>query len=106
MIRRPPRSTLFPYTSLFRSLWSADVHVADRIRGVHHAAATGRVAAAVSDGGSDGRSLLDAGGGGSWKEAGRCGERRAENPPGGDPRRKGMESHRDCPRPCDSVFYL
>src|SRR2546425_6174920 len=22
MIRRPPRSTLFPYTTLFRSLWS------------------------------------------------------------------------------------
>src|SRR2546430_9784178 len=30
MIRRPPRSTLFPYTTLFRSLWkftrNADVH--------------------------------------------------------------------------------
>src|SRR2546427_7304508 len=24
MIRRPPRSTLFPYTTLFRSLWSVD----------------------------------------------------------------------------------
>src|SRR2546423_3854204 len=24
MIRRPPRSTLFPYTTLFRSLWSPD----------------------------------------------------------------------------------
>src|SRR2546428_9714796 len=23
MIRRPPRSTLFPYTTLFRSLWGA-----------------------------------------------------------------------------------
>src|SRR5256885_6184539 len=23
MIRRPPRSTLFPYTTLFRSVWSA-----------------------------------------------------------------------------------
>src|SRR2546430_13636255 len=23
MIRRPPRSTLFPYTTLFRSAWSA-----------------------------------------------------------------------------------
>src|SRR2546429_9971667 len=23
MIRRPPRSTLFPYTTLFRSLWAA-----------------------------------------------------------------------------------
>src|SRR2546430_3284655 len=24
MIRRPPRSTLFPYTTLFRSLWESD----------------------------------------------------------------------------------
>src|SRR2546430_4749483 len=24
MIRRPPRSTLFPYTTLFRSRWSED----------------------------------------------------------------------------------
>src|SRR5258705_4420158 len=30
MIRRPPRSTLFPYTTLFRSLWPALVRVADR----------------------------------------------------------------------------
>src|SRR2546430_4095671 len=27
MIRRPPRSTLFPYTTLFRSLLSISVHV-------------------------------------------------------------------------------
>src|SRR2546427_12608920 len=26
MIRRPPRSTLFPYTTLFRSLYSGDVN--------------------------------------------------------------------------------
>src|SRR3712207_7683984 len=26
MIRRPPRSTLFPYTTLFRSPWNAVVH--------------------------------------------------------------------------------
>src|SRR3712207_8840141 len=26
MIRRPPRSTLFPYTTLFRSVGDADVH--------------------------------------------------------------------------------
>src|SRR5256885_12630882 len=26
MIRRPPRSTLFPYTTLFRSVWSAKDH--------------------------------------------------------------------------------
>src|SRR3712207_8574963 len=32
MIRRPPRSTLFPYTTLFRSLLLADeVHVADLV---------------------------------------------------------------------------
>src|SRR5688572_32064814 len=28
MIRRPPRSTLFPYTTLFRSLWIERVQVA------------------------------------------------------------------------------
>src|SRR2546427_9550270 len=27
MIRRPPRSTLFPYTTLFRSVWNEDVTV-------------------------------------------------------------------------------
>src|SRR5260221_8610938 len=27
MIRRPPRSTLFPYTTLFRSLWGASFGV-------------------------------------------------------------------------------
>src|SRR5256885_13142499 len=30
MIRRPPRSTLFPYTTLFRSLY-----IDDKARGVH-----------------------------------------------------------------------
>src|SRR2546430_12574072 len=29
MIRRPPRSTLFPYTTLFRSNQHPDVHVAE-----------------------------------------------------------------------------
>src|SRR6266478_7385025 len=29
MIRRPPRSTLFPYTTLFRSLEASDVHRRD-----------------------------------------------------------------------------
>src|SRR3712207_7174984 len=32
MIRRPPRSTLFPYTTLFRSLALALVHPVDRER--------------------------------------------------------------------------
>src|SRR3712207_7437249 len=26
MIRRPPRSTLFPYTTLFRSMWLVSLH--------------------------------------------------------------------------------
>src|SRR2546426_9013406 len=41
MIRRPPRSTLFPYTTLFRSVREVDVHDAgdgdeggDALRGV------------------------------------------------------------------------
>src|SRR2546430_13654542 len=36
MIRRPPRSTLFPYTTLFRSLADAVMHGAEqRAREVH-----------------------------------------------------------------------
>src|SRR3989442_8877968 len=31
MIRRPPRSTLFPYTTLFRSLWQRSALVASRL---------------------------------------------------------------------------
>src|SRR5256885_9241661 len=34
MIRRPPRSTLFPYTTLFRSPPAARQHAAD-VRGLH-----------------------------------------------------------------------
>src|SRR3712207_8596431 len=29
MIRRPPRSTLFPYTTLFRSLWLAPAQIGE-----------------------------------------------------------------------------
>src|SRR3712207_9493450 len=32
MIRRPPRSTLFPYTTLFRSAWGLDAAGADLLR--------------------------------------------------------------------------
>src|SRR5260221_6118791 len=48
MIRRPPRSTLFPYTTLFRSFWRAAIGgVADRRqrnhdRRHHNGAARGR----------------------------------------------------------------
>src|SRR2546422_4703143 len=40
MIRRPPRSTLFPYTTLFRSAW---VKVEEEIREAAAALATGEV---------------------------------------------------------------
>src|SRR3712207_570887 len=36
MIRRPPRSTLFPYTTLFRSLYNLAVAVDDLDMGVTH----------------------------------------------------------------------
>src|SRR5256885_16221581 len=32
MIRRPPRSTLFPYTTLFRSVWTGLLVMADALR--------------------------------------------------------------------------
>src|SRR2546428_13938282 len=34
MIRRPPRSTLFPYTTLFRSLVLAGVHLLQHLHGL------------------------------------------------------------------------
>src|SRR2546430_13734740 len=34
MIRRPPRSTLFPYTTLFRSVVHRQQHAVDRERGI------------------------------------------------------------------------
>src|SRR5256885_3611897 len=38
MIRRPPRSTLFPYTTLFRSLIAEDTVLAVLRRGLHEIA--------------------------------------------------------------------
>src|SRR3712207_7607969 len=32
MIRRPPRSTLFPYTTLFRSIWEEYLEIVEDIR--------------------------------------------------------------------------
>src|SRR5256885_7116582 len=43
MIRRPPRSTLFPYTTLFRSVFHQ--------RAVHHHRAEAQVQRALADGG-------------------------------------------------------
>src|SRR2546422_7631382 len=36
MIRRPPRSTLFPYTTLFRSRVPELAHQIDALRAMHH----------------------------------------------------------------------
>src|SRR5260221_10913949 len=33
MIRRPPRSTLFPYTTLFRSIYTLSLHDARQVAG-------------------------------------------------------------------------
>src|SRR3712207_9454151 len=66
MIRRPPRSTLFPYTTLFRS--GADVQVADLEVG--HGSSLGRGRAS---GRGDGGGLL---GGGAGREVDEVGERR------------------------------
>src|SRR2546423_5105314 len=47
MIRRPPRSTLFPYTTLFRSLYRArQPH--DRLRAARDCATARRIAALFS----------------------------------------------------------
>src|SRR2546430_12317306 len=40
MIRRPPRSTLFPYTTLFRSEVEAATHVRETARGFFHPTGT------------------------------------------------------------------
>src|SRR2546426_8237687 len=37
MIRRPPRSTLFPYTTLFRSLVTAAIRVVERAGAIEEA---------------------------------------------------------------------
>src|SRR2546430_9334721 len=43
MIRRPPRSTLFPYTTLFRSVHAADIS-AEALRVAHENAVSNNVA--------------------------------------------------------------
>src|SRR2546422_8568929 len=48
MIRRPPRSTLFPYTTLFRSRVRHDVRAAGRDRGGHAQARVAQPAGALS----------------------------------------------------------
>src|SRR2546422_8254524 len=43
MIRRPPRSTLFPYTTLFRSVsWAAKSHAAEAVEHTEEAISHGK----------------------------------------------------------------
>src|SRR2546422_9406352 len=53
MIRRPPRSTLFPYTTLFRSLdvepAERRLHLAANAQGIAHATRRGGAVALVPD---------------------------------------------------------
>src|SRR3712207_7205469 len=59
MIRRPPRSTLFPYTTLFRSLWDRGPALRVRLaKGALASASPERIlsganAAAIGDGTTD-----------------------------------------------------
>src|SRR2546429_6403805 len=50
MIRRPPRSTLFPYTTLFRSQLLFDHHLVQEARGFAQAFVNGHQAVFVLDG--------------------------------------------------------
>src|SRR3989475_9178622 len=61
MIRRPPRSTLFPYTTLFRSLWLL-------LLAVGGAATTVSAACSASDVPADAPAALVFSGGGDRKE--------------------------------------
>src|SRR3712207_8916000 len=59
MIRRPPRSTLFPYTTLFRSPWPgrADVATAQARGGIAPASGRGSGAGIALAGGDGGDAL-------------------------------------------------
>src|SRR2546422_5793934 len=63
MIRRPPRSTLFPYTTLFRSLRLGDFHEPERgRRGVRSPPRLGARGARPRAGGRRGHRAGDGGG--------------------------------------------
>src|SRR2546422_5136187 len=61
MIRRPPRSTLFPYTTLFRSPGGADAQPAG-VRGAAGRDGAGGAARAVRDADAEHRGRADIGG--------------------------------------------
>src|SRR5256885_10377799 len=73
MIRRPPRSTLFPYTTLFRSARRRDGN--ERQNDIGHSRAT-RTERPVADGGDrDARRVRS--GGGAGRERGRESDRKS-----------------------------
>src|SRR5258708_31686461 len=49
MIRRPPRSTLFPYTTLFRSSYASTAVTPSLYTTVRHASKVGRVTDSLQD---------------------------------------------------------
>src|SRR2546430_13415346 len=79
MIRRPPRSTLFPYTTLFRSCRVQSRPVAD-LQDHEGAAGPGQGGGTDSQGGcrAIGRSRGQAGGEGGSAGSGRCAGKRSE----------------------------
>src|SRR2546422_11492256 len=90
MIRRPPRSTLFPYTTLFRSIWalarpphpwpSARRRPA---RALVPARAGGGAADAAEAGGVEGGGAAGGGGAGGWRRLGGGRWAGGCRPPGG-----------------------
>src|SRR3712207_9408053 len=57
MIRRPPRSTLFPYTTLFRSRWRSCRCCVRRVRPARRKTSQGRAPTDRRRGDADNRSL-------------------------------------------------
>src|SRR2546429_8487660 len=99
MIRRPPRSTLFPYTTLFRSPLRCDRPAAAALGGRSLMRALGAVIVAVSIVASVGRAGAQAGGAQAGKAAyekkwalchGDKGDGKGPAPDLGDPRPRGL----------------
>src|SRR2546430_15235717 len=99
MIRRPPRSTLFPYTTLFRSGGSAGPHRRDRLNSRGGRTHGHVLHAGVETHQNDECLLQEAvGRGGSW----RGGTRGGSSPPHGGERARAARKNR---RPICGDFH-